>query len=289
MKNYEKGFHPMKNLSRKLLVSLFAFRAMLPSGAMAGEELPPHFVVLPEDRGEGKYEPEQLQQSLADQTAGASNRLNEILRSNSDVFDRLADQYPYAPQHKWKLSQLELELGFSMSGLIGVLTGKGSIGTKIYFQPQEQGRLASDGDKIPAEPADLTITNETSRADLDQQVEAIVRTVMATGKIDNEANLRHTVSTEATNFQTLMQNIVPSTRYGWQFAKYRLDISLGASGMVQPGLFVGGVIRLRFEWVPTPSFRLQEGIVLTPEQISLQRMVNTIAFQADQAASSKIN
>lgn len=223
-------------------------------GAYAAVEggLPSSWYNLPEDGAALRVSAEE--ERGKEQKAAAL--IERMLKSNSEALDRVSttrDTNPVAGRGDWKFSAFMLDLGLSASGVLGVLVAKGEATAQLYWRPNQTARL--DEQALDSDPADLSFRGDETRDQIEVKLEPVVRAVMATGDVKDGPALRKNLLDTVLKYQEILQDVAFPAEREWVVSKLRLDFSIDISGKVQPTITVGGGLRLRFEWEPTPGTR----------------------------------
>jgi hypothetical protein len=151
----------------------------------------------------------------------------------------------------WRFAAFASDLSVSASGLVGLLTFKGTPAVTVIWQKKEGKHNALVAEELPNEAAFAFRGAPTAR-DAETQTDAIFKTVLATGRVKNADGLRERIAESVTEFRrmALAANAAPAGGE-WYASKLRVDIEVSASGKVSWGT-VGGDVKLRLEW-----FRIQ--------------------------------
>lgn len=165
----------------------------------------------------------------------------------------------------WHPHELILTLGVSLTGTFGILTGQGAAAVDVFWRPKKT-RMASMGiESAPARSDDeesveredsvpgVAIASDATDAEIDRELEPVIRTIMATRRVRDEGRMRSELRRVAFELRDVMGDANAMNRASWYVKSLWLDISVSGSGMVQPGLSVGGGVRLRFCWTATAA------------------------------------
>ncbi len=249
----------MKNLSSILAVLIMlGLAAPMSLAASDDNNIPRSWYVLPEDAEEGEnlIQPEFNEYSILERENRFANSLGHILNVNHRAFDNADDLMESSlterrGERKWKLTNLKLSLGMTASGAMGVFFAKGAIGTELFFRRvAEESDFQEVASTEVSEQVHLTLNESTTNEQITTQLEPVIDGLIASGRVKNEANLRHNLYEKALEFKGMMQGIGPEEWEQWDVTKIRLELSISLSGSVAPGIVLGGGVRLRFDWVP---------------------------------------
>ncbi|MGZ3769445.1 MAG: hypothetical protein ACXVCP_13050 [Bdellovibrio sp.] len=154
----------------------------------------------------------------------------------------------------WHLETFTTELSVVGSGLIGVLTGKGTATAQAYWRkhrPPETKPARMLPEEEPSSIPTLNIENVTSESSITTQIEPMIKAALATKKIQNETAFRKNTETAAVEFFNLVNGIQDEPSSRWWVSGFRIEFTVSASGVLTPAVpvaTVGGDVRLRFDW-----------------------------------------
>lgn len=153
----------------------------------------------------------------------------------------------------WHLEAFTTELSVMSSGLIGVLTGKGTATAQAYWRKRE--RISGNTKPLIEEEANslptLNMDNVDDSKTLQTEIEPMVKSALATGKIKDETVFRRNMESAATEFFNMVNGIQDNPGSQWWVSGMRIEFSVSASGQLTPAVpvvSVGGDVRVRFDW-----------------------------------------
>lgn len=207
------------------------------------------------------------------------------------------NKYPpnYSP---WHLEAFTTELAVFAKGLVGVLTLKGQPAVQVFWrrqgpkpssqkqvqnffeiESQDPKDLIGSKNADPNQPLTLIQSFEEGSANLAlaQEIEPMIKSALATGKILNEGEFRRQITRAAEEFRYVASGLNPTSDNQWWLAFFRFDFMVGASGKVLPApvLTTGGDLRLRFDWhrmkkvsaAPNPEPKKPQGASLLAQDL----------------------
>ena len=160
----------------------------------------------------------------------------------------------------WHLKNLYMDLGISLAGTAGLVTGIGEASVEIQWSQSkanlERLGLTSKGSSLDAagetnaqSGLPVVVMNEDdSKAAVESKVDRMCDTVMATGKVSDRGKMREGLLKVTDDLQGLMANVNVYNSSSWEINKFGVDVEISGSGIVSAGVSVGGAVRLRFEW-----------------------------------------
>lgn len=152
----------------------------------------------------------------------------------------------------WHLEAFTTELSVMSSGLIGVLTGKGTATAQAYWR--KHGGISGTKPLIEEEfnsVPTLSVDNVDDPKMLQTEIEPMIKSALATGKIKDETVFRRNIGLAATEFFNMVNGIQDSPGSRWWVSGMRIEFSVSASGKLTPAVpvvSVGGDVRVRFDW-----------------------------------------
>jgi hypothetical protein len=295
----------MKNQNRFILLSIvtslatsLAFAPIANAGPQHDDMVPKSWYTLPEDPGyvapsesagflANPAQKERLEEMVDRIFVNQRNGLRDATNYKGlDVRPATNRPKDWVP---WRFVAFASDLAVSGSGLIGLLTFKGSASVTAVWQKREQKQqfVPTASEMAPQESVPtFAFSAADSEAATAKKVDMINRTVMSTGRVQNAEGLKGRISTLVGQFNQMSQTLEnePSGRI-WYASRLRMDIQVAASGHVSFGT-VGGDVRVRLEWyrgMRKPSTATQRAAFLTasmkqstPMQSSLHHMVSTM-------------
>lgn len=234
------------------------------SPAASAATLPSSWYLLPEHRAEGRQlvakENEReleagLDRELGNLFSAQASALEEYSASAQSPLLANKDKVP------WRFVAFMVDLGVTANGKFGTLGWKGSPALTVQWQKKEQQKkegssfspLAKEeaGD---ATTADLSLSAETSAADLDAEIDTVVKAAIASHKVQNEVELRKNFREAAYGFAALGHKVDQAKSASvWEVARLRVDLSVEASGKVSFSPSAGAALRVRLEWFRVPG------------------------------------
>lgn len=154
----------------------------------------------------------------------------------------------------WHLEAFTTELSVVGSGLIGILTGKGTATAMAYWRRHGANVVSSPKSMIDSETDSLPTANIETVYDeksLKKEIEPIIRSALGTGKIKDEFSFRQNVELAAVDFFNLVNGLRVAPGFKWWVSGARIEFSVSASGKLTaaaPLASVGGDVRVRFDW-----------------------------------------
>lgn len=226
--------------------------------------VPQDWFVLPEDSGAENFAGPS---ALTEGNDNLSNSLKRIFGAQRDALSSVkAPAVPMgAPSDKpkdwvpWRFAFFASDLTLSASGLIGVLGFKGSPSVTVYWMKKE-GQAKEQLKEEPKmslsestkDAPSFFIDETASKTQMAKQVDAIHRTVVASGRVKNTKGLRSELTKTVNRFHEMTKVVSASpSDVEWYPSRLRLDVQVSATGRVKWGT-VGGDVKVRLEW-----FRIQ--------------------------------
>ena len=212
-------------------------------GSAFANTLNPYWHQLPEEQTSSD------KAVYSDSLDSIDNVLGAIVDGNREALDSVENNTDKAARRKskWYLGGMETNLGLGLSGSIGVIGFGGTKTVKLKW-----ARLNLDKSVTTEEAVDhnITVSEATTKDQLDREFNVIADTLVKSGKVKDEAELKKNLQAVGRDFYEHAKGMKLNTRSVWYPSKLRLDISVGASGKINP-VFVklGGDVRIRLEWV----------------------------------------
>ncbi|MGZ3774777.1 MAG: hypothetical protein ACXVCY_13210 [Pseudobdellovibrionaceae bacterium] len=186
----------------------------------------------------------------------------------------------------WHLESFTTELSVVSSGLIGVLTGKGTATALAYWRRAAEKTAApknfaeNENDSVPT----LAAENISDDSSLKKEMEPIIKSALATGKIKDEGSFRRNMESAAVDFYNLVTGLEQTQDLKWFVSGFRVEFSVSASGTLTPAVpitSVGGDVRVRFDWKrlahKNQSAKFAFSKTQNKLQLSLQDLVTNLA------------
>lgn len=170
----------------------------------------------------------------------ALSKVNEPSLLSMGILSHPGDWVP------WRFVAFIAELGVSVSGLIGSLTGKGAPSVQVYWEKKSESVISA------LAATELSITNEMTESQIQQQIEPVLASLLSGRKIEDEAALRKNLKQAVVDFQQIMSLVSEQPHQSWFFSRFRVDLSIAASGFVSLApITVGVEAKIRLEWYRT--------------------------------------
>jgi hypothetical protein len=180
----------------------------------------------------------------------------------------------------WRMTGFVTDLGLSVNGKIGLLAWQGSPAVATFWMKKEDFE-APDTNNAPipetASSGDpgIAVNADATTASLDAEIDAVLKGVMATQQVRDEAELRKNFREAVYAFVDLAEQVDKiTTDTRWQNSRLRIDLNMNASGRVSWFTKFGVNIRVRLEWYRLPGKKqksLQPG---SRERLRLQGLEN---------------
>ncbi len=151
-----------------------------------------------------------------------------------------------ANEKSWKLNGVMFDLTVSSQGTLGLLAMKGAPSATIAWIKKPKTKPAVVSQEEGPDSGYAININEN----VDRSTDSLVKTLMSTGQVKNEAHLRENLTRVVSSFKNLTNGIETTSQTQWSLSRLRLDLSVGASGDLSPFTTVGGALRVRLEWFP---------------------------------------
>lgn len=153
----------------------------------------------------------------------------------------------------WHLEYITTELAISAQGLLGALTVKGTPGIQLHWRHQGNPPTPAPVPPAPVPQTGLVVAGDTTTlSDIQAQLEPVLRTALASGKVQDADAMRQNVVRAATQLQALTQALDEAgsraTDTPFWVSGFRFDFTIDEVGHVFPIGPKGGDIRFRFEW-----------------------------------------
>jgi hypothetical protein len=275
---------------------------LLPTMAKAetadyAEGLPARWYQLPEELDSAAV----LDMDSMDLTAtaiGAQKKVRALFLSTQDSLDAFSIRKtsPGIESQKWKATGLQLNLGIGMSGMMGALVGKGTISTTVGWtrkRSESRQALASSQPLVHKGRQTFRISSLASPQVVTRTIAAAEQAVLATGKITDPATFHYFLQKRVLSAYQLISSLAGPKLGGWEATQFTLSLAIEASGMVMPGLSVGGGLQLQFVFDIEPSNT--PNVAMTPaselerkQKIQLQNLVVALKNEMDQVPEMKV-
>ncbi len=220
--------------------------------------VPENWYALPENRSLEMNEVATVTKDPKKQEEVLNKLLDNIFEANGEALDQLttnmdnATPNPRRPKDwaPWHAEFFTTDLSISGSGLLGALTFKGTPSVQVFWRRQNEARKPTVPALPPekAEQASLNITSDMPSTDISAQLEPPIRAMVAGGKINDESALRKNLTAAAENFQAVVSGLEKDPGFHWWVSRFRMDVTIDASGKVSPFLSIGAETKFRFDW-----------------------------------------
>lgn len=199
-----------------------------------------------------------------------SDDMAELEKSYDNILDTKADLIEEAakgkedPKRKWYLQSICTELAIEQKGTLGVLTLEGETAVELIWQrtPESVKKLQqkyygtaspvsekSLEDEIASNDETIKITSESSKIDIEKQIEPIVEATFKAGKVKNKERLRKNLFSRISEYQKILSEVDNAPVYTpWWVYKFQFELNILAEGAVLPYLVVGTEVRVKLEW-----------------------------------------
>ncbi len=188
---------------------------------------------------------------------------DNILETKSDMIEDVA-KGKVDQKRKWFLQSIASELTIEKKGTLGVLALKGESVVTLLWQrtPESIKKLQKElygtssavaekslDDELESNGDVVKIDSNTTKSEMERQVEPIVEATFAAGKIKDKMKLRERLMAKLTEYQKVLSELDHAPQYTpWWIYKFQFQLNVEASGNVLPFMDVGTEVRLRVEW-----------------------------------------
>jgi hypothetical protein len=157
--------------------------------------------------------------------------------------------------HGWLLTFLSANVSLTNTGILGVLTGKGTPSFQLLWK--RRGLKTKRRVLVPLIlpgpelPHGIAINETTTIKDLEKDFEPVVTSLVKTGRIKNPKLLRQNFFQKAMDFQKIIRTMgYDPKKFPLYVQQFILELQVSAGGNVTPFVGVDGIFRLRLEWTP---------------------------------------
>lgn len=245
--------------------------------------VPADWYALPESAGEAM-----LTTVASEPDDRLKATLGRIFSAQRDALSSVSDPMVLLapPKNKpadwvpWRFVSFVSDLSVSVSGLLGILSFKGTPSVSIYWQKREHF-VNSTVNLAPDTASDIPefiLDPQASDTAATNQVDAIYHTVMASGRVRNGNRVRAGLTTLVGQFRDMTKTVSASAAATeWYPSRLRAEIEISASGRVNFGT-VGGAVRVRLEWFPVQhTAPVAHFVATTTQQSSLFDLIASMA------------
>ncbi len=243
-----------------VIASLIQIGYLAPAAAdVKSNQLPRDWYLSPEDQSPQKMGIHTIKEH--EENKKFPKFLERVYNANLEAMDKLPERKnpptsnnSQLPNHApWHLEAFTTELAVYAKGLVGVLTMKGQPAVQVYWRrqgPKPEEIL----NQPPQTQADAVVTHEfdgdISDHALGKEMEPMIQSALATGKIKDESEFRKQILIAAQEFRFVSSGLDSAPQLKWFLGWFRFDFIVGASGKIYaaPLVTVGGDLRLRFDW-----------------------------------------
>lgn len=242
----------MKFLCSKKIIcfvffSLFYFQSYAETSGLG--YLPESWYKLPEDRS--TMIPKSLRlkkENEGEKLKSVSGSIQNILYSNEKALNEIKEK----EGERWYLDNIRTQLAVGASGLVGIMTMKGSGSVRLYWKPKKVTieKPVSPSTNSLASEYDLAFSTEMKKEEVVKTLEPVIEHALASGRIKKREKFKRNLSQAATEFHSIVsgsQNY--SQGSNWYVNGFMVEIYVTASGDVTPFAEVGAELRIRFIWI----------------------------------------
>jgi hypothetical protein len=198
------------------------------------------------------------------ETAEEANlpNLENTLDAHSDMTSNLVEKD--AGKKGWEMFGYVTTFGVSASGKIGLLASSGSAAVEIYWRKKPpvtpvvttlKTFTETPSAEIPADitEGDVAINEE---ANIDENVDEVVSFIKTKKEIKITEKLRTQIKKELLKLKNTTNAIEamersPNFNFNWYVKMIRLDLAIGAQGIVPTNITVGGELSIKIFWTRT--------------------------------------
>ncbi len=209
-------------------------------------------------------------------------KIQKITGAELNALEKLKEK-----EGKWHLDGVNTTLALGLSGNIGVLSWGGTKAIELFWHNKKAQKSEA------AEKALQTIyfDEEMKAQDLQNDVDTIVSSLIASGKVKESDDLRKKLHKKTNDFFKMVEAVASVKNTKWVPSKLRLDFVISAEGKIGGVVLakVGGDIRLRFEWSRKARTVYQKtNVVLDKTQESIKRLISTFSSEIANADIDKV-
>lgn len=183
----------------------------------------------------------------ASKLKGVSQSVQNILRSNERALNEIEDY----KGKRWYLDNVRTQLAVGASGLVGLMSMKGSASVRLYWRPKTSPvkKIKSYSPTSSVSNYDLSFKTDMSREDVVNALEPTIKHAVASGRIYNRQKFRKNLLQATTDFHSVVSGAKHyQQQANWFVNGFMLELYVTASGDVAPFAAVGAELRLRFVW-----------------------------------------
>jgi hypothetical protein len=211
----------MKNLIFALVVfggqSIFASTQFVPNEFMAAKPVP-------------------AKMKSADTTEEFAENVDHMMSVQHNSLEKVSSDH-----RKIHLTQLVTSFSVTKSGLFGLSALSAGSTTNLFWNKKKA--LAKTDDV-----KSFTIAADEDELSLQMKVDDVVDYLVKQDKVKDPAQLRINLDTAMRKGNEIFNDIANLETPNWRVGGYRLDLAIGASGVVAPFTKVGENVRLWIEW-----------------------------------------
>lgn len=157
-----------------------------------------------------------------------------------------------ARDSKWSLKHFALQFGLTHEGRLGILPFNGTSAAEVILtKGTEKKKTVSEESGLSVDLSDVSLSSNHLSGN--QQLNKIMKAVLATGKVKDAAKLRTEVQKTVAEIRRMQHLLVEDPSSSWTVKRLYLDRGITASGYVVPGFATGVEVRLRLSWTPIKS------------------------------------
>lgn len=207
----------------------------------------------------------------SDEMAELEKSYDNILETKSDMVEDIIKGKP-DPKRRWFLQSIATQLTIEKKGTIGVLGMKGETSVALIWQrtpdsikklqQKYYGTSSAVAEKSledeTASSEAVKITSETTKTEMENQLEPIVEAAFVAGKVKKKSVLREKLLSKLSEYQDLLKDLDHTPNFTpWWVYKFQFDLNITAEGAVHPVVNVGTEVRVRVEW-----YRISRNVTL---------------------------
>lgn len=156
----------------------------------------------------------------------------------------------------WHLEGMIANFGISLDGIVGTMGLGGSAAIKgVWRKVAPESQSAAVAPKAESKVSKgggekIFVVDGSEGANPRKQLEPAINAALASGKVKDAGKFRQGVMKIGEQFSEMTRTL-ESIHFadGWSAEALRLEVTVDASGMVTPGISVGGTLYLRLDWL----------------------------------------
>ncbi len=166
---------------------------------------------------------------------------------------------PPKPLKPWRLEFLETDLSISSKGVIGQLIMRGTPAISLFWKrlglDESKKNLNLEPSEIePIEDAnehsDIVLNDFSTPIELENQIEPLIKSGLATGRIKNKLNFKAKLLEKAKQFRDQVKGLAGNPGLAWWVSRLRMDVQFDAAGNIPyaTSFTAGAGVKVRLEW-----------------------------------------